>query len=426
VIGRTENKWEEAMSRYMLKAAAAILMTLAASAARADDTITIAYTGALSGPFGQLGQQVASQLDYIVELLNANGGATGEKFMLVTYDNKFQPSEALIALKSITNRNIPFVLAGAASGSAVAAALIDAVEKQNARNPDNRVVYINNGALATEFTNEKCSFWHFRFDANVEQKVLMLVRALPTETRKVYLLNQDYLFGQEVQRYSVRHLAQERPDIEISGNELIPLGKVKDFAPYVSKIKAADAQAVVTGNFGPDLSLLIKASMDAGLTLNFYTMYAHVSGLTTEIGQGGEGRVLTLQPFNENLADEQGDSAVKQWVAQFRARHDFNFFQAYDRTTLKFLQAAIEKVSSTDPLRVGRALEGMTQRDMLGHEWTMRAEDHQVLMPYYVSILSKNVKYDSEHTGLGWKVVKTYEGKDLSLPTTCKMKRPEM
>jgi branched-chain amino acid transport system substrate-binding protein len=250
------------MSRRLLTILAAALIGLTASlAAHAQDTIKIAVTDPLSGPFAQVGQQNLQQLQYSLDYINTKGGALGKKFELVTFDNKSQPSEELIALKSIADQNIHFVMQ--AAGSNIAAALIDGIEKHNARNPDNRIVYLNFGAVATELTNEKCSFWHFRFDATAEQKALMLVLSLPQETKKVYLLNQDYLFGQSLQRDAGRFLAKLRPDVEIVGNELIPLGKVKDFSPYVSKIKSAGAQALITGNWGPDMSLLVKAGMDA-------------------------------------------------------------------------------------------------------------------------------------------------------------------
>ena len=160
--------------------------------------------------------QRVHQMQYILDYINGKGGALGRKFQLVVFDNKSQPSEELIALKSITDQNIPFVLQFV--GSNIAAALLDGVEKHNARNPHNRVLYLNGGAAATELTNEKCSFWHFRFEANAEQKALMLVRALPAEIKKVYLLNQDYLFGQSLKRDAGRFLAKMRPDVAIVGD----------------------------------------------------------------------------------------------------------------------------------------------------------------------------------------------------------------
>lgn len=411
------------MSRYSHKIAAAIVAALAfGAAARADDTIRIGYTDPLSGPFAQVGQQLFQQAQYALDYINVKGGALGRKFELVPYDNKSQPSEELIALKSITDQRIPFVIQSA--GSNIGAALIDGVNKHNERNPDNRILYLNTGALATDLTNEKCSFWHFRFPFNAEQMALMMVKALPPETKKLYVLNQDYIFGQSMQRDVGRFLTQLRPDAEIVGNELIPLGKVKDFSPYTSKIQASGAQALITGNWGPDLTLLLKAGMDAGLNVKYYAFFASIGGAPTAIGPRGDSRVVTVQQFNENVADATGDAALKQWVGQFRAIHDFDFYGGGFRTIFEFLQAAIEKAGSTDAAKVATALEGMTRTDMLGNQVTMRAEDHQLLSSAFVTMFSKDVKYDADKTGLGFKLLTTYEGKDLELPTTCKMQRP--
>src|SRR5688572_7262813 len=202
---------------------AGALMTLIASlsGALAQGTIKILYTDPLSGPFAQVGDANLKQMQYILDYINSKGGALGRKFELIPFDNKSQPSDALLALKSATDQNIPFIMQ--CSGSNIAAALIEAVEKHNSRNPDNRIIYLNCGAVATELTNEKCSFWHFRFDAHVAMKAEVMVRALPKTTTKIYLLNQDYLFGQSVQRDVKAFITKVRPDIQVVGDELIPL-----------------------------------------------------------------------------------------------------------------------------------------------------------------------------------------------------------
>jgi branched-chain amino acid transport system substrate-binding protein len=66
----------------------------------------------------------------------------------------------------------------------------------------------------------------------------------------VYLINQDYSFGQSVRAQARAMMKEKRPDIEIVGDELHPLLKITDFAPYVAKIKASGADTVVTGNWG--------------------------------------------------------------------------------------------------------------------------------------------------------------------------------
>ena len=287
------------------------------------------------------------------------------------------------------------------SGSNIAAALIEGVDKHNERNPSNRIVYVNCGAVATELTNEKCSFWHFRMDAHVGMKAETMVRALPKDVTKVYLLNQDYLFGQSVQRDIKAFLGKLRPDVKIVGDELIPLGKVKDFSPYVTKVKASGAQALITGNWGPDMTLLIKAGMDTGLDIRYYTMYAHLGGGATAIGPAGNGKVRSVMSFHENIAVETGKTDTEGWTRQFRSQHDFDFYAAGFRTIFEFLQAAMNKAGSADPLKFAQALEGLTITDMLGHQVTMRKPDHQILTVVdFVGVFTKGVKYDSEKTSL--------------------------
>jgi branched-chain amino acid transport system substrate-binding protein len=388
----------------------------------AQGTIKVMYTDPLSGPFAQVGDQNLQQFKYIIDYINGRGGALGRKFELVSFDNKSQPSEALLALKSATDQNIPVIMQ--CSGSNIAAALIEGVDKHNERNPTNRIVYVNCGAVATELTNEKCSYWHFRMDAHVGMKAETMVRALPKDVTKVYLLNQDYLFGQSVQRDVKTFLGKLRPDVKVVGDELIPLGKVKDFSPYVTKVKASGAQALITGNWGPDMTLLIKSGMDSGLDIRYYTMYAHLGGGATAIGPAGNGKVRSVMSFHENIAVETGKTDTEGWTKQFRSQHDFDFYAAGFRTIFEFLQAAMNKAGSADPVKFSAALEGLTITDMLGHQVTMRKADHQILSEYFVGVFTKGVKYDSEKTGLGWKTETTVLPKDLDQPNTCNMKRP--
>ena len=399
----------------------ALVVALTGSA-HAQGTIKIMYTDPLSGPFAQVGDQNLQQFKYIIDYINGRGGALGRKFELVSFDNKSQPSEALLALKSATDQNIPVIMQ--CSGSNIAAALIEGVDKHNERNPDNRIVYVNCGAVATELTNEKCSYWHFRMDAHVGMKAETMVRALPKDVTKVYLLNQDYLFGQGVQRDVKTYLTKLRPDVKVVGDELIPLGKVKDFSPYVTKIKASGAQALLTGNWGPDMTLLIKAGMDTGLDIRYYTMYAHLGGGATAIGPAGNGKVRSVMAFHENIAVETGKTDTEGWTKQFRSQHDFDFYAGGFRTIFEFLQAAMNKAGSADPVKFSAALEGLTITDMLGYQVTMRKPDHQILSEYFVGVFTKGVKYDSEKTGLGWATEATIPAKDIEQPTSCKMQRP--
>ena len=401
---------------------ATMLCALSATPVHAADTIKIAYIDPFSGPFASGGDEFLKIFKVLFDRVNAKGGALGRQFELVPFDDKLQPAEALIALKTVTDQNIPFVMQ--CTGSNVGAALIDGVSKHNARNPDNRVLYLNCGALATELTNEKCDFWQFRFAGNVEMRAATRVKALPADVKKVYLLNQDYLFGQSVRDDTLKYLAKFRPDIEIVGNELMPFGKVQDFSSYVTKIKASGAQSVVTGNYNRDLNLLIKAAVDAGLDVRFDTYLAHLIGGPTAIGSAGEHRLTSIMEYSANVAADLKAADAEAFSVEWRKHHDTDFSSLNFITMLDMLQIAINKAGSTDPLKVATALEGLAIKDMAGQETSMRKDDHQLLMPFYAGVFTKDVKYDSEHTGFGWKTVSTASAADLTLPTSCKMKRP--
>jgi len=413
------------MTRLLQRLCLTLVMATAALGLRpasADDTIKIAYIDPFSGPFASGGDEFLKVFAYILQKVNGEGGALGKKFEIVPFDDKLQPSEALIALKAATDQGIPFIMQ--CTGSNVGAALLDGVAKHNARNPDNRVLYLNCGALATELTNEKCDFWQFRFTGNVEMRAAARIKALPANIKKVYLLNQDYLFGQSVQHDTRKYLQQLRPDIQIVGDELMPFGKVQDFAPYVEKIRASGAQSVVTGNYNRDLNLLIKASVDAGLDVRFDTYLAHLIGGPTAIGSAGDGRLSSVTEFHPNVPVELNKPDAEAFDNGWRANHDTDFSEVPFLTMFQMLAKAIDKAGSTDALKVAQALEGMTALDMVGSPVEMRKDDHQLLMPYYTATFTKGVKYDAEKTGLGWKTDSIASTKDLTLPTVCKMKRP--
>lgn len=398
-------------------------LLLGGGAAKAQDTIKVAFIAPFSGPVAANGDAWLKMLKFAMDNTNARGGALGKKFEMVTFDDKIQPAEALIALKSITDQNIPFVIQ--CIGSNVGAAMVEGVSRHNARNPNNRVLYLNCAALATELTEEKCDFWHFRFSANVTMRVATMVRGLPKDASTVYLMNQDYLYGQGVLADTKKFLAQYRPDVKISGEEMVPLQKVKDFASYIAKIKASGAKALITSNWGPDFNLLIKAGNEAGLDIQYYTFSAHLNGAPTAVGDGGLNRVIAVVDGHDNMGAELGNAKAEEFVKAWRATEPgFDYPWINFQTMFDMLAAAITKAGGTDPLKVALALEGLQAPDIYGQANVMRAADHQLLQPFYTALFTKPVKYDSEKTGLGWKTQSTSSTEQLTFPTSCKMKRP--
>jgi len=222
-------------------------------------------------------------------------------------------------------------------------------------------------------------------------------------------------------------LARRRPDIQIVGDELHPLGQVKDFAPYVAKIKASGADAVVTGNWGNDVALLIKAAKDAGLAIDFYTYYAGGLGTPPVIGEAGVGHLKQVTVFHSNIGGSGTVGLVEAYRKRFPDSKD-DFYWTSIMNGMEMLTRAMEKAKSTDPTKVALAMEGM-KIDTITGEITLRADNHQVVQPIFISTFSKangkDVKFDVERTGYGFKTDARIEAKDTALPTTCKFQRPK-
>ena len=397
----------------------------------AEDTIKIAYVDPLSGGMASIGEVGLKTFQYLADDLNAKGGALGQKFEIVPYDNKLNAQETLVQVQKAIDSGIRIITQG--NGSAFAAAISDFVSKYNERNPGKEVIYFNYAAVDPVLTNDKCSFWHFRWDANSDQKMEALTNYMKDRKsiKKVYLINQDYSFGQSVRASAVAMLKAKRPDIEIVGDEVHPLAKVTDFSPYIAKIKASGADSVITGNWGQDFSLLVKAAADAGLQTDWYTYYAGGSGGPTAIKQTGlNHRVFAI---GEGIPNLGGPAA--EFEKAFRAKYktdgtsgsNLSLFYPRAVNEMRMLQAAIVKAKSIEPAKIGAALEGMKFEVLDGGEGTMRADDHQFMQPLYIASFgdrNANEPFDEEGTGWGWRMAGKVDTANTVLPTTCKMSRP--
>ena len=413
---------------------ALVLLLLRLLPAHGAEPIRLAMIEAFSGPFANTGEAVARNLLFAVERINARGGVTlagGARLLqLETFDSKGQVEEALTMFRRATDGRIPIVLQG--NSSAVAAALIDAVNKHNERMPAERVLFLNYSAVDPALTNERCSPWHFRFDAHVEMRMAALVEALASDAAvsKVYLLNQDYSFGQQVAANARVMLAQRAKQVSVVGDELHPVGKVRDFAPYVAKIKDSGADTVVTGNWGNDLTLLVRAAREAGLAASFYTFYGNGLGAPATIGEAGVGRVHAVAEWHPNASPISMERVYQNFRQRFPdARNDF--FQARTIVMIEMLVRAIEAAGTDEALAVARALSGMSfsaaQGNPLGSV-SMRAADHQLIGPLVVSVMDKQgsagVRYDVEGSGYGFRSQLTVAPAQNERPTRCVMSWP--
>jgi branched-chain amino acid transport system substrate-binding protein len=407
--------------QFKIMTAAVALVCASGAIAQKGEVVKMVRIDAQSGLLGPVGVNQLKSYQFFAEKFSGKGNPAGVTFEVTGIDNKLSPAESLNALKSAIDQGVRYIIQG--NGSSVALALSDAVTKHNERNPGKEVIYLNDAAVDPDLTNSKCSYWHFRFDADTSMKMEAMSSFMvdQKDIKKVYILGQNYSHGVQVAKYAKETLGRKRPDIQIVGEDLHPLAQVRDFAPYIAKIKASGADTVITGNWGSDLSLLVKAAMEGGFAGNFYTYYAGVTGTPTALGTNGAGKVYQIAYSHYNMGGQ-----MDKWMTEFKTKYNDDFYTGSVIRVYQMLGAAMAKAKSTDPVKVAAALEGL-RVDSFNGEVEMRKFDHQLQQPLYMTVWQKADKkhpYSPENTGMTLVPLKVYPNYVSSTPTSCQMKRP--
>ena len=408
--------------KFALKLTAATIVAASATGAFAQkgETVKIGWLDPLSGLMAAVGTNQLKTFQFFAEKFNEKNAA-GVKFEIIGIDNKLSPQETTGALRSAMDQGARYIAQGNGSGPALA--IIDALEKNNARNPGKEALYLNYAAVDPDLTNSKCSYWQYRYDADTSMKMEALTTYMKEQPdiKKVYIIGQNYSHGQQVSKFAKEDLKAKRPDIQIVGDDLHPLAQVRDFAPYVQKIKASGADSVITGNWGSDLALLIKAANEAGLNVNFYTYYAVTSGTPTAMGAASAGKVYQVGYAHYNMGGE-----MQKYADEFKKKFNDDLYTIDVYTVFQSLVDGMVKAKSTDPVKVTAAMEGMKFKSFNG-EVELRKADHQLQQGLYITRWEKasaKYPYSPENTGYTLVPVKYYDAYVASTPTSCQMKRP--
>jgi branched-chain amino acid transport system substrate-binding protein len=222
--------------------------------------------------------------------------------------------------------------------------------------------------------------------------------------------------------------------VRIAGDELHPLLRIKDFAPYMAKIKASGAQAVLTGNFGPDLTLLVKAARESGFDGTFYTFYGNALGAPAAMGEAGVGKVIAVADWLPNVQSAQAESFYRAFRVRFPKPED-DYVHMRMQLMLEALAQALGEAGKRansdsappEAADIARALEGVSV-SLAGQSGSMRASDHQFQQPLVVGVMERQgapgVKFDVEGSGYGFKVIKTLSAAQARMPESCAMQRP--
>lgn len=414
-------------SRRLWLGALAGSLCLPASATRprsplARQTIRIAFIDPLSGPMADVGRNGLRSWQFMARALSVPVSAEGPRFIVAGFDNKGSPQESLNALKAAIDQGFRYIVQG--NGSGVAAVISEALVRHNLRHPQQPVVHINYAAMDPALTTDKCSPWHVRIDADTAMKTLALARYMADQPglQRIYLLNQNYAHGQQFSLHFKQALGQLRPDLQVVGDELHQPFQGRSFEPYVKNVMGSGAQALVTANWGADLTDMVRSLGSAGSSASLFAYYPSLHGVPTALAQAGNRfPVYQVACSHTNQPGPAGELAQ-----QFRAQHgeDFVVYAAYDGIAM--LRHAITQASTSEPAPIAARLSGMIFPGFNGPV-QLRADDHQLQKGVYIArwqAVSAAFPRAAEGTDHTFAPVRYFDPWSIRVAARCEMQRP--
>lgn len=401
----------------------ALSAAIGSSAAQADN-LRVALIESFSGPQAATGLASRSAARYAVERINTAGGWQGQKLELAEYDNQGTPAGAADKVRAAIAEGVQIMMQG--NSSAIAAQITEDVRKHNLRNPGKEAIFLSLGAVALELTGEKCHYYHFRLGPNSQVAIRALTSAMKDAKAlgpRVYVIGQNYSAGIDMEAAFVA-------DVQASGAVVVEktlhdVNKIQDFAPWVAKIKAANVDTVLTGNWSNDLLFLMKTTKSSGLKVRFGTLFLDQPGNLANAGDSAEGHFVS-HPFNV-----EANAAADAMGNDYKSKN--GTFPVYIQPAvifgIRFLGEALKKVKpeggKLNVNALAKALEETKYLSPVG-EWSMRSSDHQAQLPLVVSIVSPDARYKVDGTALGFKPIKVFTAAEISTPlqASCKMNRP--
>ena len=204
---------------------------------------------------------------------------------------------------------------------------------------------------------------------------------------------------------------------------------VKDFLPYAAKIKASGAQAVLTGNWGNDLTRLVKAAREVGFDGTFYTFYGNALGAPAAMGEAGIGKVIAVADWFPNVPTRESEAFYQSFRQRFPNPAD-DYVHMRMQLMIESLAQAIERAGAAGPVNAASIAAQLEKAEvtLAGQTARMRAADHQFQQPLAVAVMDRQgapgAKFDVEGSGYGFRVIRNLAPQQAEQPHRCNMVRP--
>lgn len=349
-----------------------VLVALSSAPAFAADTIKIGAILAVTGPASFLGAPEAKTLEMLVEEQNKKGGIKGKKIELIIKDTAASPEKAFSFAKQLIDEEKVFAIIGPSTSG----------ETMKIKNVAEEGKTILLSCAAAEVIVKPVAKYVFKTPQNDSFAIIKIFQQMKKmNVSKVGVLSSNTGFG-NAGKAQIEKLAPEH-GITIVVNEVYDKA-ASDLTAEVTKLKAANAQAIINWSIEPAQSIVIKNARQIGLKIPIFQ--SHGFGNIKYVAAAGEAAEGVIFPAGRLLVADTltKDHPQKSVLSKYKKDYETRFKEeastfgghAYDAFTI--LMNAIEK-AGTDKEAVRSAIENLKGVVGTGGVFNFSAEDHNGL-----------------------------------------------
>jgi len=354
---------------------------LTTGSAHAGDTLKVGIVDCYSGPPATYTNDVRDAFQMVVDEANAKGGLHGQKIEVVTRDSKFKVDLGLSAAKELVMREEVDILMGTIN-SALALAISNLAEQE-------KIPFFATFSKSEKISGAQGHRYVFQITENTAMVGKAAAEGLAKKPYKRYwIAGDDYEYGHSVADGVWKHLKQIKPDVELLGQSWWKVGE-PDFTPYITSILSAKPDAVIVATGGRDCVPFLKAAKATGFNdkVPFYMHTATELSTLLPLGLDAPEGVLGTSNYFWYYPKT---AANEQFVERFKKAYgrEPKVGALYGYVTGRLLIAAYTKAGKIDTEAMIDAIEGLSVDSPVGSV-TLRAFDHQALLPMYMGVTAK-------------------------------------
>jgi branched-chain amino acid transport system substrate-binding protein len=326
-----------------------VLLALAVTAAPAEP-IKVGALMSVTGPAAFLGAPEARTLEMLVEQVNAKGGVGGRKLQLIVKDTGSDPAKALSFAKQLIDEEQVFAIIGPPTSGETMAVKPVAQESKT----------LLLSCAAAEAIVSPLAPWVFKTAQKDSHAIVKLFQQMKKMgTTRIGLLSSNTGFG-KAGKEQVAKLAPEH-GIQIVADEVYDKGAT-DLTAEVTKVKAANVQAILNWSIEPAQSIVIKNARQVGFAGPIFQSHGFANvNYVKAAGAAAEGvifpasRVVVAEALPEKHPQKAVTVAYKK-AYEARYGEDVSAFGGYAHDALGILVKAIQDVGP-DREKVRAAVE---------------------------------------------------------------------